>query len=221
MYIAPQNELPPVEMRQARLDSSWITLLITASFASIVFSLWYLRVLVPVDETSRVGRWTSWAVAGPDFRQVIDHHSLRKLAAAGASQPLGQMILLRAPVWVLAFPREIQVSAGDSLRSLMIILSILAFWDWGPPRSSRFSHVFCRPESQNRARRVDLPGNRGRDRGGPMQLPVYLVMSIWSPKLGRLEPANLLLYLVRTTRLVNGITPLMPFLYWRSRAELS
>ena len=115
MYIAPQNELPPEEMTKVRLDSAWITLLITASFASIVLSLWYLRVLVPVDETSRVGRWLTWAVASPDVRQVIDHHSLQKLAAAGASAALGQMILLSGPVWVLAFRQDVHVSASRTL----------------------------------------------------------------------------------------------------------
>ena len=183
MYIAPQNELPPEEMTKARLDSAWITLLITASFASIVLSLWYLRVLVPVDETSRVGRWPTWAVASPDVRQVIDHHSLQKLAAAGASAALGQMILLSGPVWVLAFRHDVHVSASPSLRSLMIILSILALLGLGASSVvALFRMVFA-----DRNRKIGLGETVYRGIVAVLALaqfalPFYLVVSIYLPK---------------------------------------
>ena len=131
MYVAPQNKLPPEEMRKVRLDPAWITLLIGASFASIVLSLWYLRVLVPVNVTSPVSPWRSWVVTSPDVRQIIDHHSLQKLAAAGAWAALGQMILLSGPIWSLAFRRDVPVSASSSLRNLMVVLSILALLGLG------------------------------------------------------------------------------------------
>ena len=183
MYIAPQNELPPEEMRKARLDSAWITLLITASFASIVLSLWYLRVLVPVDETSRVGRWPTWAVASPDVRQVIDHHSLQKLAAAGASAALGQMILLSGPVWVLAFRHDVHVSASPSLRSLMIVLSILALLGLGASSVvALFRMLFA-----DRNRKIGLGESIYRGIVAVLALvqfalPFYLVVSIYLPK---------------------------------------
>jgi hypothetical protein len=209
MYIAPQNELPPDEMTNASLDSSWITLLITSSFVSIVLSLWYLRVLVPVDETSRVGRWPTWAVASPDFRRAIDHHSLRKLAAAGASAALGQMILLSGPVWTLASRHGVHVSASLSLRILMIILSILALLGLGASSAvALFRMLFA-----ERNRKIGLGESIYRVILAALALaqfalPFSLVMWIYF----RFDAANLLLYLVRTTRLVNGVTPLMPFL---------
>ena len=173
MYIAPQNELPPPEMTKARLDSAWITLLITASFASIVLSLWYLRVLVPIDETSRVGRWPTWAIASPDVRQVIDHHSLRKLAAAGSSAALGQMILLSAPVWVLAFRHDVQVSAHSCPE--VFDDRTLNPGDAGAGGllgRRAVSRDFCGPESRNRVRRDDLPGNGGRIHAGAVRTAV-------------------------------------------------
>jgi len=208
LYIAPtKNELPPDELRKAKLDSNWTALLITAAFASIVLSLWYLRVILPVDKTSRVGRWPSWAVASPGVRQVFDHHSARKLAAAGASAGLGLMILFSAPVWVLA-RRDIHVDARPLLRLLMIGISVLALLGLGGSAvAALFRMLFA-----DRDRNVGFGEWIYRVIVAVLALalvtlPFYLVVSMRG-----LDAANLRLCFVRTTCLVNGVTPLIPFL---------
>jgi hypothetical protein len=172
-------------------------------------------VLVPVDENSRVGRWSTWVVASPDVRQVIDHHSMQKLAAAGASAALGQLILLSGPVWVLAFPHYVHVSASLSLRCLMIVLSILALLGLGACSFVALIRMLL----ADRNRKIGLGESIYRAIVALLvlaqfALPLYLVVSIYffPESMGGLDAANLLLYLVRTTRLVNGVTPLIPFL---------
>ena len=130
LYTAPENQPPPEKLKKAKLDSSWTAILIAAALLSIVVSLWYLRVVLLVDNASRLGRWLPWAVASPGVRQVIDYHSARKLAAAGASAGLGQMILLSAPVWVLTRP-DISVDASLYQRPFMIGISLLALLGLG------------------------------------------------------------------------------------------
>lgn len=207
LYTAPENQPPPEEMKKAKLDSNWTAILITAAFASIVVSLWYLRVVLSVDKTSLVGRWPRWAVSSPGVRQVIDHHSARKLATAGASAGLGQMILLSAPVWVLALP-DILVAASLSQRCLMIGISVLALLGLGTSAVvALFRMLFA-----DRNRNVGLGESiyRGIVAAAALAqvaLPFYLV--VW---MGRLDAANLRLCFVRTTRLVNGVTPMIPFL---------
>jgi hypothetical protein len=243
---------------------------------------------------------------------------LRKLAAVGASAALGQMILLSGPVWALEFRRDVEVSAGPSLRILMTALLILALLGLG---ASTVVALF-RMVSADRNREiglgewiyrrivavlalaqvalpiclvasitlpnsitgldlrlmsavngvsrlptagknlvvvadvdqvlhfrifdgdakmvVDTDEKRLTDRVLPIEALRNQLASLWSrheltrsekgrvitavtkivghtPSTlteldGGLDAANLLLYLVRTTRLVNGVTPLMPFL---------
>jgi|GEM_PF-2119609 len=208
LYLAPENKPPPEGLKKAQLDSSWAAILIAAAFASIVYSLWYLRVGLSVDKTSQVGRWPRWAVASPRVRQVIDYHSARKLAAAGASAGLGQMILLSGPVWVLA-RQDIAVDARFSQRFLMIGISVLALLGLGTCAvAALFRLLFA-----DRKRSVGLGESiyRGIVAAAALALvalPFYLVVSMY-----RLDAANLRLCFVRTTRLVNGVTPMIPFLF--------
>jgi hypothetical protein len=85
------------------LDASWIGVYVTAAFAAMIASLWYLRLgLGPASDPP--SGWPEWARVCPGLRQIVDHHSALKLATVGTSAGFGQMVLLSAPVWVLALP---------------------------------------------------------------------------------------------------------------------
>ena len=139
----------------------------------------------------------------PMYARSSTTPSSRKLAATwsvGSGSARRFCSAPRSGCWhshdVLHVPRSLPERLGD--RTLIMALLGLG----SSLGCCAVSHVACGRESQDRARRDDLPGNRGRTRAVQLRCrSTWLCRSNLPKSMAGLDAANLRLYLVRTARL--------------------
>jgi hypothetical protein len=188
------------------LDASWIGVYLTAAFASIIASLWYLWLRLGPTSDAPSG-WPQWACVRPGLRQIVDHHSALKLVTVGASAGFGQMVLLSAPVWALALPGSL-VPVGPHQHSLLTILAVLALL----LSSLAAVTALVRMVIAGGAKNVGAGEVLYRTIAVAIALVQIALPSYLLARLLGSDAAGLRLYCARVTRLVNGVTPVVPFL---------
>jgi hypothetical protein len=188
------------------LDASWIGVYLTAAFASIIASLWYLWLgLGPA--TDAPNGWPEWACVCPGLREIVDHHSALKLAAVAASAGFGQMLLLSAPVWALALPGSL-VPIGPYQHGLLTVLAVLALLLLFLAAVTALVRMLIAGGAETLgAGEVLYRTITTVIALAQITLPSYFLAELlWS------DAAGLRLYCARVTRLVDGVTPMVPFL---------
>ena len=209
LYRSDKSSVLPEVATRGLLDPSWVVILIMSAFGAIVVSLWYLWTSLGYEAKSAPAWWPAWANVSPGLRQLIDHHSARKLAAVGASAGFGHMILLSAPVWLMILMENL-VTVGVFQKILIVGLTALAILGLaGTAVLSLFRMVFG-----NRAESIGLGEAIYRGLAavvwcGQFALPLFLLASLIDGS----DLAARRIYCARATRLVNGVSPLVPFLF--------
>lgn len=197
LYRTDQWMELPADFAPGLIDSTWVKLFTTGSFLGIASSLFYLYVW---HASRSSGRTCSWRKDG--LKQRIEHPSAQRLMAAATSVALSLFLVFSAPAFTFLRLQSVSGNTWRSRLALFFGLTCITTLSLAAAATIAISQLWRQKERIWYCRSIMLVCIV------QIGLCLWLLLDIVVFS----KTSDRLLDFSRTTRLVNGVTPLVPIL---------